>query len=185
MATRNAKTAPAAPAAAKEAAANATPQKKNRKLIPILIAVLVLLAGSGGGVWWFVKHSSAEAADGEDKSASDGKKGDDKKPAPVFVTLEPFTVNLQDEDASRYLQVGIVFEVGANETAEAIKQQMPVIRNGILLLLSNKHAQEIATLKGKQALADEIIAATRKPLTNLPEPTRGVQGVYFASFVIQ
>src|SRR5215470_19023277 len=132
MATKSAKpqAAPAAPPAAAPA------PKKKSKLIPLIAVAAILLVGGGGGAWWFLHQSKAEAAteDGEKKV------GDKKKPAPVFVTLEPFTVNLQDEDGGRYLQVGIVLEVGGNAVSEAIKEHMPVIRNGILLLLSSKRS---------------------------------------------
>jgi flagellar protein FliL len=160
-------------------AADAAPKKGSKKLIIIAAAAVALLAGGGGGAYVFLgKHKEADAA------AADEHKAEKKveKKAPVFVNLDPFTVNLQDEDGGHYLQVGIVLEASDAAMVEQIKVQMPVIRNRILLLLSSKRAEELLTLKGKQALAEEIANESRQPL-GIKE--KGIEGVYFASFVIQ
>lgn len=124
-----------------------------KKLILIIVG-LVLLLGIGGGTGWFFLH----------------KKGDHQvaakpKPAtpPVFVTLEPFVVNLAGE-VQHYLQVGIDLKVADGHVGDAIKQHLPEIRNGVLLLLSSKQIEELGTLEGKNQLRQEIRAAVNKPL---------------------
>ncbi len=82
---------------------------------------------------------------------------------PVFSTLENFTVNLAG-DGEHFLQLGVVLQLKDEETADKVKAYLPQIRNKILLLLSAKTADELQTPKGKQALIDEILVATREPL---------------------
>ena len=105
-------------AAAAPATAEAPPKKGKKKLIIILAAVL-LLAGIGGGVAVYMmkkkaaEAAAAEAASEEGEGAGDAhakhapkkeKKGDAHAP-PVFVPLEPFTVNLADK-RGRALRAG-------------------------------------------------------------------------------
>lgn len=157
-----------------EAATEEQPKKKKGKL-KILILLLVLLAGGGGAAWYFTQGSGEHAAE---------PKPEPPKP-PVFVTLEPFTVNLQPSDAGdHYLQVGIDLKVADSKVVDEIKLHMPEIRNGVLLLLSSKQVEDISTVEGKQKLSAEIVAQANKPIS-AKEPGKGVVGVFFTSFVIQ
>lgn len=159
------------------AAPAAEPPKSKRKLIVILAIVLVvLLAGGGGAAWWFLGRHPAE-----DKHEAKVE----KKAPPVFVTLEPFTVNLQEEGgADHYLQVGIVYQVADSKVVDQLKAYMPVIRSRILLTLSAKRPSEIANLEGKQKLVGELVETARKALPG-EVPERGIDGALLSSFVIQ
>lgn len=127
----------------------ATPAKGGKKRLPIIIgAVLVLLLGAGGGAWWFTRGDAGE----EPVKAA---------PAlpPVFVALDPFTVNLQPENnGTQYMQVGITVKVSGQAVADRLKELMPEIRNRMLLLLSAKKASELLVPEGKTALARELAA---------------------------
>jgi flagellar protein FliL len=164
------------------AAASAGPEgaekpKKKGKLLIILIAVVVLAAGGGAGAWFFFFKDRHQAGKPKEKEVA--------KAVPIFVNLEPFTVNLQaDDQGDRYLQTEIVLEATRNELVETVKARMPVVRGGILLLLSSKQAANLTTVAGKQELATQIVAEVRK---HLPETGGEADSltVHFASFVIQ
>lgn len=148
--------------------AEAKPKKK-RGLLKILVA-LTVLAGGGGAAWYAMEEPAAlQAAVPQEKP-------------PIFVTLEPFTVNLQPEIGDQYLQVGLVLKVSEAATVNAVKLHMPDIRNRILLLLSSKKASEISTVAGKQRLSAEIMNEVKQPIGS---PQQGVASVFFTSFVIQ
>jgi len=84
----------AKPALAAVPAANAAaPAKKKSKLLLIIIALLVLGGAGGGGAWWFFGRAHDAA---EPKVA--------KAKPPVFHTLDPFTVNLAEENGERVLR---------------------------------------------------------------------------------
>ena len=128
--------------AAVPAADAAAPAKKTKsKLLPIIIALLVLGGAGGGGAWWFFGRAHDAA---EPKVA--------KVKPPVFHTLDPFTVNLTEENGDHYLQVSIVYQVADNKIVDEVKTYLPVIRNRVLLLLSAKRPSELATAEGKQKL---------------------------------
>lgn len=132
-------------------AAEAAPSKPKKKLI-LLIAVALLVLGLGGGAAWYFlkggKHGSEEQKVSANLSAQ-----------PIFVSLEPFTVNLQREQGDQVLQVGLSFKFYNQDLNDKIKNAMPEIRSNLLLLLSSKHASELISVEGKKKLAREIIKA--------------------------
>jgi len=165
-----AKTATVTPMRA-EAPAPAVPKKRHLWRW-IIIAVLVL-AAAGGAAWYFLASHAAGSAP---KTAA-------AKP-PVYVPLEPFTVNLAEENGDHYLQVGITYQVSDDKLADTMKQYMPVLRNRILLLLSAKKPSELASVEGKHKLVDELVAAVREALPPIP-PDEQLRGALLSSFVIQ
>lgn len=172
---------PKADAAAPAAAAGS----KKKLIIMILAAVLVLGAGAGGG--WYFSHSSAEAHGEEDATAKDTKKKKKKKDPsakPEYVPIEPFTVNLQPENGEQYLQVQFTLQVAGAEQATLVKDNMAIVRNRVLLLLSSKKASEINTVEGKQKLSGEIREQIAEPFEKDGDE-QDVSDVLFTSFIIQ
>ena len=167
-----AKTATVTPMRA-EVPAPAAPKKRHALLWIIIVLLVLLVAGGGGAAWYFL---APHPAAGEAKAAV-------VKP-PVYVPLDPFTVNLAEENGDHYLQIGIVYQVGDDKLAETIKQYMPVLRDRILLLLSGKKPSELATTQGKTKLVDELVAAVHQSLPPL-SPDQQVRGALLSSFVIQ
>jgi len=152
-------------------AAPAAPKAGKKKLIMILAIVGVVVAGGGGAAVFMMKKNAAaaaaaaEAEDGETDSstAKSGAKQDTKAP-PVFVPLDPFTVNLADKQAERFAQVGITLEIADPKVADQIKTYMPVIRNNVLLALSEKTAAELMDRDGKMKLAERVRKETSRAL---------------------
>ena len=157
-----------------EAAESVIAPKKS-KLKLIVIALVILLAGGGGAAYFLLgKKAPSGAAEVKHEAAK----------APVFATLEPFTVNLQQEASEQFLQVAITVQVSDEKAMEEVKLYMPQVRNRILLLLSSKKASEINTADGKKKLAEEIAAQIRAPFSKESKPQE-VDNVFFTSFVIQ
>ena len=149
---------------------------KSKKKLIIMIAAVVLLAG-GGGAGWFLTHQKS----GHKKEEA---KHEEPAHAPVFVTLEAFTVNLQPDPDEKFLQTEISLQVASPEQEELMKAQMPAVRSRLLILLTSKTASEISTSEGKQKLSDEIVAEVNKPFSKGAK-SQEVTGVFFTSFVIQ
>lgn len=163
----------AAPAPA-PAAAEPTPIKKKRSKLPVIAGVLLLLLLAGGGAAWHLLHG---APDGAAESSKPTAK-------PLFVSLEPFTVNLAEEDGDHYLQIGIVYQVTDDKIGDVMKLHMPILRNRLLLLLSAKKPTELSTAEGKKKLVDELVVAARESLPGTSED-KGVTTALLASLVIQ
>jgi len=163
----------------------AAPRKKGGLLKKLLLIGLPLTLVVGAAGWYFLRdHEPVDEKPQAGKSApAKAVKSVSNKP-PAFVPLEPFTVNLQIEEAAQYLQVGLTLKITDSAYTEAIKLNMPDIRNRILLLLSNKKASQISSLEGKQTLASEIMSEAAQAL-GPSVPAGGISSVLFTSFVIQ
>ncbi len=165
----------AAPAPAAEAEA---PKKGSKKLILILAVVLVLVLGGGAAA--FVLLAPKPGAEAVVEAPPE------PKGPPTFVVMDQFVVNLAEPDTTRYLQIGITYEISDAKVADEIKNYTPVIRSRILLVLSNKNVSSLTSIEGKQQLMDELVDLARVTVRGDPkDPTRGIRDVHFSSFVIQ
>ena len=136
---------------------------KKSLLMGAAIAVVALAIGVGGA-WFFLGHKG-----GGDEHAQAKPK---PKPtaAPLFVTLEPFVVNLAG-DVQHFLQVGIDLRVADNSVSDQIKVHLPEIRNGVILLLSSKKVEDLTDIEQKNRLRAELREVVNKPLgINTPPP---------------
>ena len=140
-----------APPPASDAAGASAPANKKRSRLVMPLLVLMLVSATGAGAWYggLRNHPALAFAP---KPATTAKK------AQAFIPLEPFTVNLQDTDRERFLQLAVVLEVNDGNAADGVKQKLPIIRSQILLLLSSKRSPDLQGVAAKQTLASEIIA---------------------------
>ena len=88
-----------------EPKAEAAAPANSKKLVLILGLVAVLAAAGGGGAWFMLKDG------GEHEAPAKQKKSAPKAGPPVYVTIEPFTVNLQPENGEQYLQLAFTLQV--------------------------------------------------------------------------
>lgn len=187
----------AKPAKAPEGDAAEAPKKGKKKLIIILAVVLLLVLGGGGAAFFLLK---GEPEEGDEEHAAEVEKGKEKEKDkakkkkkghaehPVFMALDPFTVNLIPEQGDQYLQVALSAELDDPTSEAEVKAIMPKIRNGVTLLLSSKKASEISSKEGKEKLAEEIMDQVNtliEPPKKGRKPEGPVQAILFTSFIIQ
>lgn len=181
---------------------NMPKSNKGKKLIITLLIVLILLLLMAIGFFGLLlmkKGGGAKPADPQAETAPNASlplappiSVDLNKP-PAFVTLDPFVVNLAQDEGDRYLQAVIVFRVPDVKTGDALKNFMPTIRHRINIILSSKLPSEIGTPQGREALAlqigQEINEALGYPVqrdNGQPMGLSGpIQAVLFNSFIIQ
>jgi flagellar FliL protein len=150
--------------------------KSKKKTIIILAIVMLLLGGGGAAAWWLLA--------GKSKDAHAQAKHVEPAQPPVFLAMEPFTVNLQTETSEQFLQVAFTVQVHDEKQVDQMKLYMPQLRSRLLMLLSSKKASEISTVEGKKKLTDEILAQMKQPFSP-GAPPQDVSNVFFTSFVIQ
>lgn len=174
------------------AAAEAQPAPKKSKLLLIIIACVVVIAAAGGGFYFFSHGEEAEQsvdAKDKDKGKSKSKKAkhdaEPKAPA-VYVKFEPpFVVNFEAKGAMRFLQVSVEVMTRDPATAELIKQNDPMLRNNLLLLLGNQTYDTISTREGKEHLRGEALQEVAKVIASEGGSGKNVEQLYFTSFVMQ
>jgi flagellar protein FliL len=190
--------------------AEAPAKPKSKKLLFIIIGVVVLALAGGGAAFFLMKKDAAEE-DGEgghaaakEEVAHPPPKVDPKAP-PTFLPLDSMVVNLADPGGNRFAQLGITLQLADPKIAEDLKTYMPSIRNGILILVSQRTAAELLRIEGKEELSRDIIGeisavmgydyedpdAEPEPDAKGKKPKRKravynpITGVLFASFIVQ
>ncbi|MDQ7743606.1 flagellar basal body-associated FliL family protein [Hydrogenophaga pseudoflava] len=195
-------------AAAAPANGDAPAKPKSKKLLFIIIGVVVLaLVGAGAAFFLLKKSHSEDEEDGTEVSAQEEEHGTplrDPKTPPTFLPLDSMVVNLADPGGNRFAQLGITLQLADAKTGEDMKTYMPSIRNGILILVSQRTAEQMLRADGKEALTQDIMAEISNVMgydyehpDAAPEPApkgkkkkkkaapNPIEGVLFSSFIVQ
>lgn len=147
-------------------------KKGGRGMMFVGIAVLALLS-AGGYLYTRAKGVQPAAAAQAPKTPE------------LFLPLDPaFVVNFQDQDSTRYLQVGVTVMTHNPTAVQAMKESDPVIRNALVMLFSSQTYAGLSDIAGKKKLQTEALEAVRKIVadkTGKPD----VEALYFTSFVMQ
>ena len=171
-----------------------------RRIVLIGLVSLGLLAASGG--LYMLKKNVNAAAEGldEGEEATAYAKPLDAKSAPIFLPLDNMVVNLADAGGNRFIQVGLTLQLEDNKTADAVRAFMPSIRSRVLLLISQRTADDMLSMDGKKKLANDIMVAIAEIMGYLTPRTAGdtgskavmpkpadlpVQAVHFSSLIVQ
>lgn len=187
-----------------EAAGADAAKPKSKKMLIIIIGVVLLLVLGGGGAFFVIsKQRAAAAADeegGAEPVAHAPAAHDAAKTPPVYLPMDNMVVNLADPGGERVAQVGITLEVLDAKAVDTVKAYMPTIRSGILMLLSQRSADDLLSAEGKQKLIDDILVECSRPFGGgepEPEPVPGkkvrkkapvqypVVAVLFSSLIVQ
>lgn len=150
---------------------------RSSKLLIGLLVLTSLAALAGGG--YALSRSSLFAH--EEPAAAAAPK---PMPKPIFVTLEPLTVNVQSEGRSRFLHVGMALKVNDEQAKAQLVEFMPELRSRLLLLLSNRQPETLLSTQDKARLAEEIRTELNRPLSPEAQP-QAIAGVSFNTFVVQ
>jgi len=138
-------------------------------------------------------HDEEDTAAADDEGADEGDTASDdeeeghakaKKPAHYLSFTPSFVINLQDEQAMRYLQIDVDVMTRDEKAAEEIKTNMPRMRYELMMLFSQLHAQEVMTVEGKQKLQKTALALVRK-IMKQEIGKSAIEGLYFTNFVLQ
>jgi flagellar FliL protein len=188
-------------AAAAEAAPPKKPKSKKKLLVILLVVVLVLVLGGGGALFFLKKKAAAAAAeDGDGEATAEVAEEDHDKHPPTFMPIDNLVVNLADTGGDRFAQIGITFELADSHAADRLKNYLPNVRSAILMLASQRTAEELLKREGKEKLAEDILGEASKPFgfgpdtdakrnkkkaKDGPAGENPVKRVLFSSFIIQ
>ncbi|MDB5799900.1 MAG: flagellar basal body protein FliL [Rhodocyclales bacterium] len=188
-----------------EAEEVAAPPKKSKKLLIIIVSAVVVTLSLGAALGYVLGHKKSGGADAAHEEAiaedkQEEKKKEEAKKPPVFVALEPFTVNLQPDNTTgeQFLQVVVSLRVADDKKGEELKAFMPQIRHEILSLAGSKKASEITSPDGREILAEDIKdvvndvlgyeppkRSKRKKKDAEPDEEAPVMSVFFTQFIVQ
>jgi flagellar protein FliL len=158
--------------------APAAPKQKTSKLV--LILLVANLGGSGFGAF---QGMQAVAAVHAMPAGDHHKKEEDKAPkqevGPV-TPLEPFIVNLNEPDASRYLKATFELEVANAEVVGQLDKLRRPVRDEVLRYLSSLSVADTQGEAGKAKIQQEVVARIDKQLGG-----DKVRRLFFVEFMVQ
>ena len=151
----------------------------NKLTILLITVLLILTTGLAAGFLMMWSKMSNLNTRGNLASNPGGQQLQAGASGPLF-PLDTFIVNLADPERNRYLRVTMDLELAAATDSKKITERMSQIRDSILMVLPSKQFAEIASMEGKVALRDEIIAKLNGLFNQ-----RVVLNIFFTEFVVQ
>lgn len=177
---------------------------KRKKLVLFGGIAILILALAGGGVWFFLSKKAHAVDEDAEEIVHVAPKG-----PPTFFPLDNMVVNLADPGGDKVAQIGITLELADAKAIEKVKMYLPSIRSGVLLLISQRTAEELLLIEGKEKLAADVLAEAGRPF-GAPEASNAsakakkaaaakakksgdknaadespVRAVHFSSFIVQ
>ena len=152
-----------------------------KKIIIFAVAGLVLVGGGIGGAMFFLK--SPEPTE-EEMMAEEAMMEPDIKDA-IYEDIHPaFTVNFVDESKKKFMQVYMVAMFYDMESRDAFKMHIPVIRNNLLLMMSGKNSDELATVEAKEQLRKDVLKEAQSVMQERYGENM-VEDIFFTKLVMQ
>jgi len=181
-------------AEAAEASAPPAPPKSGPGVVTIAIVVFVmsLLAVIAGGYVNAKLHPIPDLKMGKDglitavvPAPSAGKEGaeGERKNALYYAIDPPLVVNFEDGSVVRFLQITMELMAHDPKAIESVQKNIPLIRNNLLLLMSNRNYQTMMSREGKEKLRTEALAEVRA--VQKKEGGPDIDDLLFTSFVVQ
>lgn len=174
--------------------AKAPAQKKGssaiKKSLLILIGILLMVGGSIGATLFLTGALHKGATDDKTSIASASTATDSTHAKPknaqpaLYQPLDPFVINFEDQGVLRYLQIGLSVMTRDKLMIDAINNNMPQIRNNLILLFANQKLDNLASNEGKEKLRAQALEQVQAVLhKEIGKP--GIEAVYYTAFVMQ
>jgi flagellar protein FliL len=112
-----------------------------------------------------------------------GEHGEGGKPSNYLAIDPPLVVNFEDGSAVRFLQISMEISAPDAKALESVTKNMPLIRNNLLLLMSNRNYQSLMSREGKEKLRAEALAEVKA--VQKKAGGEDVDDLLFTSFVVQ
>ncbi|WP_137919918.1 flagellar basal body-associated FliL family protein [Hydrogenophaga sp. 2FB] len=189
-----------AAAATATAAVPEAPKKKSKKLLFIVLGVVALAIVGAAAALFILKKNTADDDFEDDDGHGPVAQAKGPKTAPTFLPLENMVINLADPGGNRFIQLGLTLQLQDAVTETAVKSYLPSLRSQVLVLISQRTADELLAASGKEKLANDIIATISREMGYAPPAAKSadgaaprksrsapnpVQAVLFSSFIIQ
>lgn len=147
---------------------------KTRKRIVLLVALVALGITGAAAAAYYLGSNAKDPATAKAPVPAD----------PIFIALEPLTVNLQPNGRIRFLHIGVTLKLADTKSQSQVTQYLPEVRSRVLTVLSNRQPESLVTSNDKTQLAGEIMAVLNQPFApNLPQ--QKISSVMFTTFMLQ
>ncbi|MEA3151256.1 MAG: flagellar protein FliL [Gammaproteobacteria bacterium] len=115
-------------------------------------------------------------------SGAHGEEGG-AKAAFYYAIDPPLVVNFEDGSVVRFLQISMEVMAANQKAVDSVQRNVPLIRNNLLLLMSNRDYQSMMSREGKEKLRQEALTEIRA--VQKKQGGDDVDDLLFTSFVVQ
>lgn len=125
----------------------------------ILAAALIVVAGGGFAGWhYWQQHRKVVAVVAP-------------PPKPIYVVVKPFVVTmLDDNQTTRFVQVGVDLEVANDAAEKQVTQVLPAIQDAIRLQVLQSKLAEVTSPQGVEQLRKMLIVQANNTVQQLLDP---------------
>jgi len=151
----------------------------NKTLITIIVILIITLLGASAAAFWYLNKidTTQTQVNRQEQNTTDETLA---KIGPLY-PLKPFTVNLRTASGKDvYLKATLTLELDDKLLSKELDAKNAVIRDNIIMILSNQTAQSITSDMGKSKICKKIKANLNSILTD-----GQIRNVYIVNFVIQ
>ena len=157
----------------------AKPAKPPGPKTPKIVLLLLLINLGGTGFNAFQGMQQAQAAHAPVKGEHGEAEPKKDEPGPVL-PLDPFIVNLNEKDASRYLKASFELEVSDADVGKELEKQKRPVRDDILRYLSSLTVPDTQGEEGKAKIQQEVVKRLDARLG-----AGKVKRMFFVEFMVQ
>jgi len=154
-------------------------KSSNKILITIIVILIIILLGGSAAAFWYLNKidtTQTQLNRQEQNSTNDTL----AQIGPLY-PLKPFTVNLKTASGKDvYLKATLTLELDDKLLSKELDAKDAVIRDDIIMILSNQTAEDIASDMGKARICKKIRTKLNSMLVD-----GEIQNVYIVNFVIQ
>lgn len=127
--------------------------RKAGRWIVMLAGLVVVAAGAAGG-WYYWQHRKTTVVEAP--------------PQPIYVVIKPFVVTmLDDNQTTRFVQVGVDLEVTDKAAKERVEQALPAIQDAIRLQVLQSKVAEVTSPQGVEQLRKLLIAQANNTVNSV------------------
>jgi flagellar FliL protein len=113
-----------------------------------------------------------------------GGHGEEAAKASFFLPIDPpLVVNFEDGSAVRFLQISMEVMAKDQKGIDSVQKNIPLVRNNLLLLMSNRDYQSLMSREGKEKLRQEALTEIRG--VQKKQGGDDIEDLLFTSFVVQ
>jgi len=165
-----------------------TETKKKGGLVKILMIVIggvILVGGSAGGALYFTgmfdKNKEVASKNGEPETAAPAE----QRERALYIPLDPpFVINLDDNGTLRFLQINVSLMAREKSIIEEMGANTPRLKNDLLMLFAGQNYDDLQRVDGREKLRQDALKLVQDIMLEISN-VRGVEELYFTSFVVQ
>lgn len=129
------------------------------------------------------QNKKEEKVEKAESKSSEGGHGEGKRGV-IFYSIKPvFIVNL-NSGRVKFLQIAVDVMTKDPDTITKLTDFLPIVKNELLILFSNKTYDEVKTIEGREALRHEALNTVRRVLEKEAGGSH-IDDLLFTGFVVQ